>query len=211
MGWKHRALDGGMDDWKRSVTALLQQLDVDVKRLWQLAALPSLGGSVPPGDTPFDPLFGGGDGTIAEGFLNNILTQSDSTGLTPGGATLNLWAVVGGTWQATGDTVSVTNRSPHLWLPTGHPLQCVSIDGEYRPTIQYSPMFRATLTEDLSGAGPAAADLEFNDSGTWTSYTPGISVDVYPSLSLGTNTVTSGKAVNLQFTGGNFWAVSAEC
>jgi len=211
MSIKNQFPDGWWQ-WRSYIGSVVNQHHTDIQRIWRLLGLLFGPGSAPTGGDPWNPAPGtSGFGLHYEGFLADTLGASDSTGGTAGTATLNLWVVDAGTWTWMGDTITVTNRSPHLWLPQGHPLQCVKINGEYRPVIQYSPMYRAVLTEDLSGSGPATANLLENDSGSWVAYGTNISIDVRPSLSLGTNTMSSGKGINLQFTNGDFWIVSAEC
>src|SRR3569623_2645883 len=105
MGYKQTAPDGWWP-WRSWVNNRLQQLHTDVQRLLRQTNLPPMPGGAPFGPPPFTTLPGtsGNGGAVYEGFLAGTLAASDSTGGTPGTATLNLWAVVSGTWAATGCT-----------------------------------------------------------------------------------------------------------
>ena len=213
MGTKHQSPDGGYLEWKKYINNLIAQHHVDIQRIWRLLGMQFGPGTAPFDGTPWTPLPGtGSGGKIVEGYLAGILQPSTFAGDVASTATLNLWAVVSGNWQATGDTVTVSNRSYHLWLPpTTHLLQCTKINGEYRPMIQSSPPFRATLTSNLTAGGSATANLLYDDGGSWVTYSPNISLTVYPALNLGTTTIASGKGVWLNFTGGYHFVVGADC
>lgn len=201
MGIKNKAPDDFLP-WKSFVNNLLNQHHVDIQRIWRLLGQLFGPGTAPTDGSPWNPVpgtSGFGGGQVYEGFLAGTLGASAADGTSPGTATLNLWGVSEGTWQSLGETITVTNRSQHLWLPSGYPLRCTNVNGEYRPTIQYSPPFGGTLTSSLSAGGTASATVA------------GVSVTVSPALNLGSTTIASGKGIWVNFVSGSHKVVEAEC
>ena len=70
---------------------------------------------------------------FVEGYLDGPISASGSLGSSPTTATLSVWRVVGGTWQDTGENVTLTNRDPTLEADASAFVQAFESRGEWRP------------------------------------------------------------------------------